>query len=183
MVNGLDWRFGLAILVARLHMKIPQWVKLTMNFYEPLKTIGMRSMKDSHGRSWAPKFSWRPDEAKLKECFDEISKRSGMIDLSTYKQVETSVCSAMMNMACFCFGVASATEVMRKLQVPLDDDQMERVFESVDRNKARSGQIHVRSKRCDGMTPMSSPTRSTSFQGFQNLCFHRCIESIFHKRI
>lgn len=50
-------------------------------------------------------------EAKLKECFDEISKRSGMIDLSTYKQV------------------------MRKLQVPLDDDQMERVFESVDRNK------------------------------------------------
>eukprot|EP00435_Cladocopium_sp_Y103_P067263 s612_g29.t1 len=50
-------------------------------------------------------------EAKLKECFDEISKRSGMIDLNAYKQV------------------------MRKLQVPLDDDQIERVFESVDRNK------------------------------------------------
>jgi len=49
---------------------------------------------------------------------------------------------------------------MRKLQVPLDDDQMERVFESVDRNKARRPGL-VRS-RCDGMTPMSSPT---SFQG------------------
>lgn len=54
MVTNGQWfglAFGLAILVARLHMKIPQWVKLTMNFYEPLKTIEMRSMKDSHGQS------------------------------------------------------------------------------------------------------------------------------------
>ena len=27
-------------------------------------------------------------EAKLKECFDDISKRSGMIDLNAYKEVQ-----------------------------------------------------------------------------------------------
>ena len=74
-------------------------------------------------------------EAKLKECFDDISKRSGMIDLNAYKEVQAfDFCEITAAP-----GEIFRTEVMRKLQVPLNDDQMERVFESIDRNKAWSG--------------------------------------------
>ncbi|CAK8999459.1 Calcium-binding mitochondrial carrier protein SCaMC-1 (Small calcium-binding mitochondrial carrier protein 1) (Solute carrier family 25 member 24) [Durusdinium trenchii] len=56
-------------------------------------------------------FTWTPaEEAKLKECFEEIS-RHGIMNLDDYRRV------------------------MQKLQVPLDEDQVERVFTFADRNK------------------------------------------------